>query len=303
MSFDLIVMGCTGGPKESNLSGYLLAPAGSESYITLDAGTLIHGVEIAASSGALPFKDDPILTPAGAFLRDGLKALLVSHAHLDHIAALVINSQVHGQKPLYGTDPTIDALRDHIFNGVIWPNYGSEGAGHLDRLLYQRLGWEAKVPIKDTPFTVETYRLSHPGDYPSCAFLLEAEGNYVLYCGDTSADCVENEKRLATLWKRVAPLIQEGKLKALMIECSHPEDDDADMIFGHLNPSLLLEELQALYKLTGESLKQVKILVTHRKETLRKVPDVKALIAEEVTRDNSLGLHFIFPRQGERFSL
>jgi glyoxylase-like metal-dependent hydrolase (beta-lactamase superfamily II) len=56
--------------------------------------------------------------------------ILISHSHLDHVLAIglladsVIRSRV-GQPPIqvHALPQTIDALRKHIFNGVIWPDF------------------------------------------------------------------------------------------------------------------------------------------------------------------------------------
>ncbi len=47
-AFEVVVLGAYGGPKESNLSGYLLAPKGADGFIALDAGSLLHGIDLAA---------------------------------------------------------------------------------------------------------------------------------------------------------------------------------------------------------------------------------------------------------------
>jgi len=43
-SFKVIPLGVKGGLDESNLSAYLIAPEGSDTYVCLDAGTIYNGV-------------------------------------------------------------------------------------------------------------------------------------------------------------------------------------------------------------------------------------------------------------------
>src|SRR5271170_995115 len=50
--FKVVVLGCGGGPKENNVSGYLLAPKESNTYIALDAGTLLAGIFLASEKGS-----------------------------------------------------------------------------------------------------------------------------------------------------------------------------------------------------------------------------------------------------------
>ncbi len=64
---------------------------------------------------------------------------LVTHPHLDHISGFVINtSGLPGTRPkkLAALPSTIQALKTHIFNNVIWPNLSDEnnGAGLLTYL-------------------------------------------------------------------------------------------------------------------------------------------------------------------------
>lgn len=45
-TFQIVVLGCTGGPREGNLSSYLVSPASHNEWICLDAGTLLMGIEV-----------------------------------------------------------------------------------------------------------------------------------------------------------------------------------------------------------------------------------------------------------------
>lgn len=304
--FRVIVLGCTGGPRESNISGFLLYPtANSEQVVALDAGTLLHGMDVAYERGNL---DDfeftfASLTPVGELFLKKLKGYIISHAHLDHIAALAINSQSDTKKHILGIDSTINDIRDNIFNWVTWPNLGNEGKNPTNKYTYLRLPMKTKIAIPNTDMNLEAYRLSHPHEYPSTAFLIEYQDNYMVYFGDTSPDILESEKNLETIWRRIAPLVAEGKLSGILLECSVPDEDSGQLIFGHLNPPLLIQELSKLQELAGVSLKGFKVIITHRKETLHAVKDTKKLIAEELSSLNKDGLHLIFPKQGDKIIL
>lgn len=301
--FKILALGCTGGPRESDISGYMIYPQEDPNQLlVLDAGTLINGIVVASERGNLKEFDcqDGSLTNVGEVFLKKIKGYLISHAHLDHIAALVINSQSDSEsKFIAGTDTTLEDLKAHIFNNVIWPNYGSEGAVPiLRRYEYLHLPIHEMVKLPNCDFQVESHRLAHPHDYASTAFLLEYKGDYVLYFGDTSPDALEKEKHLAHIWKRVAPLVREGKLRALLLECSVPDADSAQVVYGHLNPHLLLQEMQQLQREVGGPLDGLKVIVTHRKESLLRQSAIKQ-IEEQVRAGNTLGIDFIFPIQGD----
>ena len=95
VQFVTIALGTAGGLTEANLSSYLLAPAGSTEFVALDAGTLLTGLHQAQRKGNLAdlevLPDSP-LSIEGQALTQHIKAYLISHAHFDHIAGLVLNS-------------------------------------------------------------------------------------------------------------------------------------------------------------------------------------------------------------------
>ncbi|MEO6915334.1 MAG: 3',5'-cyclic-nucleotide phosphodiesterase, partial [Chitinophagaceae bacterium] len=49
-AFKLIPLGIRGGLDESNLSCYMVSPAGSNAFVCLDAGTVRFGIEKAIAS-------------------------------------------------------------------------------------------------------------------------------------------------------------------------------------------------------------------------------------------------------------
>src|ERR1700744_2109653 len=84
-AFRIVPLGVKGGIDESNLSAYMLAPAGSNNYVCLDAGTLHFGIEKAVANKIYN-------VPAEQVLKKYIKGYLISHSHFDHLAGLIINS-------------------------------------------------------------------------------------------------------------------------------------------------------------------------------------------------------------------
>ncbi|MEE8304161.1 MAG: 3',5'-cyclic-nucleotide phosphodiesterase [Candidatus Tectomicrobia bacterium] len=307
--FVAIVLGASGGLIEGNLSAYLLAPSGSTDFICLDAGTVLAGIRQAhlmGSFGALPRSSESGLTPEGWVLHHYIKAYLLSHAHLDHVAGLILNSTDDVPKPILGLPTTLDFLRDHLFNWKIWPNFGHEGAGlQLKKYRYVRLAPEQEHPIAGTAMTVEPFRLSHSHGYQSTAFLIQSGGFYTLYFGDTGPDTVENSARMQAVWSRAAPLIRSHKLRGLFLEVSFPDGRPDKLLFGHLTPAWMMQELHRLARLVRptqpeQALRALTVVVTHIKPSLKLGPTPRSLITQQLAQLNDLGVRLIIAQQGQR---
>ena len=80
----------------------------------------------------------------------------------------------------------------------------------------------------------------------STAFLLESGGDGILYFGDTGPDAVEKGTRMGDVWTAVAERVKQQRLKAIVIEVSYTSDRPDNLLFGHLTPRWLLEELRKL---------------------------------------------------------
>ena len=74
--------------------------------------------------------------------RELMHAFLITHPHLDHLAAMGINTPAleYGReaKTIVALDATIEAIKTHIFNDSIWPNLSDEGSG-VGFVTYRRL--------------------------------------------------------------------------------------------------------------------------------------------------------------------
>ncbi|MCP0914897.1 3',5'-cyclic-nucleotide phosphodiesterase [Legionella sp. 27cVA30] len=287
MHFQVIPLGTGGGELEDNLSAYLVAPVNSHNWVALDAGTFCSQIK------KIKFKDY-------------IAALLVSHAHLDHISGFIICSTMDTGKTILGTDVTINHLRDHLFNWKIWPNFANEGIPPLlKKYHYQRLQEGVTVAIPNTAMRVQAFPLNH-GNHPSTAFLLEAAGYYLLYLGDTGPDAVEHGNKLRALWEKITPLLQKKKLLALFIESSYANERPDTLLFGHMTPKWLLKELDILAHLVNPKHPQgavsgLNVIVTHIKQS-NEANQLANQILQQLQEKNNLGIHFIIPKQGQRLT-
>jgi cAMP phosphodiesterase len=293
-AFDVVPLGVKGGIDETNLSAYMLAPKNTNNYICLDAGTINAGIEKAIANNVFSVSSYEVM-------RKYIKGYLISHAHLDHVSGLIINSPNDTSKTVYATRKCMQMMQEHYFNGETWANFGDEGPGYqIKKYHFQTLPFDDEVKITNTTMTATAFPLSHGNPYESSAFLIKNDADAVLYLGDTGPDAVEKSDDLKELWKAVAPLIKEKQLRGIFIEVSFPNEQPDNALYGHLTPNHLMTELGKLEEFTGKgSLKDLKIVITHRKPPLKNIQKIK----EQLKKENPLGVEFIFPEQGRRFEL
>jgi 3',5'-cyclic-nucleotide phosphodiesterase len=290
--FEVVPLGVKGGIDEKNLSAYLLAPSGTQDYICLDAGTINAGIEKA-------IERNTFTVPAATVLQEYIKGYFISHAHLDHVSGLIINSPADAAKTVYATSKCMEMMESHYFNGETWANFGDEGKGYqLKKYHFQTLKPQEETAITKTTMTVKAFSLSHVNPFESTAFLIKNGDAYVLYLGDTGADRIEKSNKLHLLWEAIAPLIKSKQLKGIFIEVSFPNEQPESALYGHLSPKLLMQEMHALAELTGkEAVQGFKLVVTHLKPPTENILKIK----EQLAQENDLKLDLYFPEQGVRF--
>jgi 3',5'-cyclic-nucleotide phosphodiesterase len=209
----LRVVGCHGGetPKHRT-SAFIL-----DERLAIDAGSLTSGLDLK--------------------LQYELEAVLVSHAHLDHIrdlATIADNRAQYGCKPLVvaGTAATLDILRRHFFNGLIWPDFSLIPSKREPTIKYKVLKSEQRVEIAG--YGVRAIAVTHTID--TSAFIIDKEGASVAYSGDTGPT--------DRLWELLA---KEKDLRALLMEVSFPnEQQRVATLSGHHTPQTLARDLAKL---------------------------------------------------------
>ena len=180
--------------------------------------------------------------------------ILISHSHLDHVLAIGLLAdsvlrlrQAQRRSPIqvHALPETLAALSDHIFNGVIWPDFTRLPSADAPLLQYQpfavgevlRLG-EHRVEVLSALHTVPAVGFAVDGG--------EAAGWWV-YTGDTGPN--------PALWQRVRGM----KVAHLVIETAFSDEEhQLARISRHLCPTALREELAQL-------LGSVQVHITHIK--------------------------------------
>ncbi|KAL1963626.1 hypothetical protein VTN77DRAFT_7947 [Rasamsonia byssochlamydoides] len=162
-AFQVIVLGPTGGPREDNVTGLLVRSTSTEwskcSVVAVDAGTLVAGIIRTLEQYITGTEDGKALMKEGPFVgldlphataqanaayvfREIIGAVLITHPHLDHLSGLAINTPMleagSGPKTVAALPSVISAIKNHMFNDVIWPNLSDEDGG-AGLITYQRL--------------------------------------------------------------------------------------------------------------------------------------------------------------------
>lgn len=254
---------------------------------------------------------------------DCLQCYLITHPHLDHILALVINSAGFSNgipKIIYGSYPTINALKTNIFNGIIWPNLHKFNVINL----IEKLFWSPWSCLNDT-WEITMFDISHgklvdqdhsqESHYISSAFLiknLELNSSLLIF-GDFESDLVSSLTKNKKIWIHIAPLIidEEKPLKAIILECSLLEIPSNHELYGHLIPQHLINELltleneckQLLNKPSSHDspLKGLHIIITHVKEPMDSSSDPRKQILhhlELMNEEYKFGINFSIALSG-----
>jgi len=302
----VVVLGSGGGPREDNVSSYMLFPSDAPAEaIALDAGTLAVGIRRADELGNLwdfVVPAEVNLTREG-YIYQNIKAYLFSHAHLDHTSAHILNgpADIYGaKKPIMGIQSTLDNISSDIYNWKTWADFVA--LGYYE---YSVLSPGVETPIPGTSMTVEAFVVSHGAPYESTAFLVRSADDYVLYFGDVGPEGVEGTGLITAVWERVAPLIADGSLLGMFLEVSYAEGRPDSLLFGHMTPSWMMAEMHTLAQMVDASdpydaLAGFPVVVTHIKPVFERVEPPLRVISRQLDRINDLGIDFIFPYQGMR---
>ena len=307
--FNITVLGAKGGIQDGNLTSFMIKPIGDNNAVTCDAGSIVNGLRVANEKGAfsdiqLP-KDSPD-SKIGHILKQHIKGYLISHAHLDHVMGMIVASPDDSSKPIYGLPSTIENIKYTHFNWRSWVNFGDTGAAPaLNKYKYVELQPLIKQPLLGTNMQVTAFPLSHTQQ--STAFLIEqakaglTKGSAVLCFGDTAADSVSKTDDLLKIWQAAAELVKSGALKAMVIENSYTSDRPDNLLFGHLTPKHLLQELRRFEMLAGGkgSLAGLSVIISHIKYSLLKNDKIEQTILKELTAGNDMQIKFIIPQQGD----
>ncbi|KAL5114252.1 elongation factor EF-1 gamma subunit [Pleosporales sp. CAS-2024a] len=115
----------------------------------LEAPVTITTLKEGAFAG-LPFPHASARANALHIVREHISTYLITHPHIDHISGFVINTAAFHNtsrpKRLAALPFTVDAIKTHIFNNVIWPNLTDEEGG-VGLVTFQRLAEGGNIAL------------------------------------------------------------------------------------------------------------------------------------------------------------
>ncbi len=107
--------------------------------------TLEHG-----AFAGLPFPHASARANALHVVREHISTYLITHPHLDHVSGFVINTAAFHNtsrpKRVAALPFTVNALKKHIFNDIIWPNLTDEDGG-VGLVTFQRLAEGGNIAL------------------------------------------------------------------------------------------------------------------------------------------------------------
>ncbi|MDI1348344.1 3',5'-cyclic-nucleotide phosphodiesterase [Aquabacterium sp.] len=242
--------------------------------------------------------DDDILIDAGSGVGElrldelaRIDHILISHSHLDHVLGIplladtVIKLRMDGGvaaqlRPIHvhALPETLEALRRHIFNGVIWPDFTRlPSAAHPVLVFHEvQVGQTLRFAARggQTDRLVNVLPAAHT--VPAVGFGVDTPQGWWVFTGDTGPN--------PALWQALNGL----RIAQLVIETAFGnEEAHLANISGHLSPETLAQELA---QLDGE----VSVYITHPKPG-----EVPAVLSQVRSLDSR---HRIEPlREGQRF--
>ena len=191
--------------------------------------------------------DDDVLIDAGTGVGDlaldelaRIDHIFVTHSHLDHVLSIgLLADSVTRRRRAAASPPvqvhalpsTLAALRQHVFNGVIWPDFTRLPDTINPVLQFQPL--EVGQVLRLGSRQIEVLPASHT--VPAVGYAVHHPQGAWVFTGDTGPN--------AALWER----LQSLPVAMLVIETAFRDDEHALAdISRHLCPAQLQRELQNL---------------------------------------------------------
>ncbi len=224
-NMELTVLGCSGGVG----AGLRTTTLRINGQVLIDAGTGLGDLSLDEMAQ--------------------IRHIFLTHSHLDHVASipLLLDSifdRIEEPIVIHGLEVTLQALRTHIFNNVIWPDFAI-----LPNRANPVMRYEPMSPgqIREVAgLAIEMIPVNHV--VPGVGYRVETPNKVFAFSGDTSTN--------DTFWQA---LNRHPELDMLLVEAAFPNrDEELCRRAGHYCPSLLAADLRKLHL-------QPEVYISHNK--------------------------------------
>jgi len=231
--------------------------------------------------------DDDILIDAGSGVGDltleelgKIRHIFLTHSHMDHFAflPLLVDSIFESIKDpimVHGQEETLNALRTHIFNWVIWPDFATLPTADNPVMAYHTMAPGSQFHLHGR--TLDMIAVNHI--VPGVGYRVQSDSGCFAFSGDTTNH--------DNLWN---VLNSYDALDLLIVEAAFSNaEEELSKKAGHYTPNLLAEDLAKLRHYP-------EIFISHTK------PGQEDIIVNECRiAINNRKLHRLFG--GEEFTL
>jgi len=235
------ILGCSGSETIGHMPpGFLV-----NDRVMLDAGTI---------SAALGIEGQSRITD-----------IFISHTHLDHIKGILfladnIIGRIKRPVNIRAIPTVIDAIKKHLMNGLIWPDFTKIPTPKHPVLVYKPFPTRKSIVVAG--LKVKAIPMNH--SVPAVGFLVSDGRSSFIYSADTGP----NEG----LW------VEAGKaknLKGIIVDTSFPNNMDfVAGASGHFTPAQLHEDLNKAKVRNSVPIYIYHIKPVHKKRVIK---ELKAL--------------------------
>ena len=209
-----------------------------------------------------------ILNPLGDEARH-INHIFLTHSHADHITDLPFIIETFFDKretplTIYALEETLDVLKKHSFNDVIWPDFTKIKLLNKNEfsLILKPIKYNEIIKIHN--YSIKAIKANHIAG--SCGFVIIKNHQGFIISGDTYVN--------PDIWEEIN---SNDDIKSLIIECSYPDKlQELAQITKHLTPELIANGLETI-KRKNLSVFYYHLKPSYKKELLKDIKKNKLL--------------------------
>lgn len=204
-----------------------------------------------------------VLNALGDEAKD-INHIFLTHSHADHITDLpfIIETFFENRETpltIYALEETIEVLKKHSFNDVIWPDFTKIKLLRKDAFSLILKPIKLDEIIKIHNYSIKAIKANHISG--ACGFVIKKNHQGFVISGDTHIN--------PHIWEEIN---NDEEIRSLIIECSYPDKlQELAKLTKHLTPELIANELEKLTR------KNLSVFYYHLKPSYNKelLKDIK----------------------------